>query len=63
MTHALAMSKRSYPTLVKDVLGLFGIAVFIVVMIALAAGVTWLVVKVSPSPEKKKQRAALKQRT
>jgi uncharacterized membrane protein len=61
MTHALAMSKRSYPTFVKDALGLFGIAVFIVVIIALAAGVTWLVVKVSPSPEKKKQRAALKQ--
>jgi hypothetical protein len=43
---------------VKDVLGLIGIAVFIVAIIALAAGVTWLVVKVSPSPEKKKQRAA-----
>jgi len=61
MTHALAMSSRSYPTFVKDVLGLIGIALFIVAIISLAAGVTWLVVKISPSPEKKKQRAALKQ--
>jgi hypothetical protein len=63
MTHALAMSSRSYPTSVKDALGLIGIAVFIVLMIALSAGVTWLVVKVSPSPEQKRQRAALKQQT
>jgi hypothetical protein len=48
---------------VKDVLGLVGIAVFIVAIIALAMGVTWLVVKVSPSPEKKRQRAALKQQS
>jgi hypothetical protein len=61
MTHALAMSSRSYPTLVANVLGLIGIVLFIVAIISLAAGVTWLVVKVSPSPEKKKQRAALKQ--
>jgi hypothetical protein len=46
---------------VKDVLGLVGIGVFIAAIIALAMGVTWLVVKVSPSPEKKRQRAALKQ--
>jgi hypothetical protein len=46
---------------VKDVLGLVGIAVFIVVIVALAAGVTWLVVKLSPSPEEKRRRAALKQ--
>ena len=39
-------------------LGLLGILVFIVCVIALAAGVTWLVVRVSPSPEKKKQKAA-----
>ena len=63
MTHALAMSSRSYPTLVKDVLGLIGIALFIVAIISLAAGVTWLVVKVSPSPDEKKRRAALKQQT
>ena len=61
MTHALAMSSRSYPTFVKDVLGLIGIALFIVAIISLAAGVTWLVVKISPSPDEKKRRAALKQ--
>lgn len=35
------------------VLGLLGIAVFIVCMIALAAVVTWTVVKVSPKPAPK----------
>ena len=35
-------------------LGLVGIAFFIVCVIALAAGVTWLVVKLSPAPNKKK---------
>ncbi|HUZ81030.1 MAG TPA: hypothetical protein VMU73_02185 [Gaiellaceae bacterium] len=40
-----------------DVLGLFGLAVFIVCTIALAAGVTWLVVQISPSPAKKKAKA------
>jgi hypothetical protein len=39
---------------VANVLGLFGILVFIVVMICLAAGVTWLVVRVSPDPNKKR---------
>jgi len=34
-------------------LGLVGIAVFIPCVIALAAGVTWVVVRLSPSPEKK----------
>jgi hypothetical protein len=38
---------------VTTVLGLLGIAVFIVCVIALAAGVTWLVVKVSPLPRAK----------
>jgi hypothetical protein len=33
---------------VVTVLGLFGIVVFILCIIALAAGVTWIVVKVSP---------------
>jgi zinc and cadmium transporter len=33
---------------------LFGILVFIVVMICLAAGVTWVVVRVSPNPNKKR---------
>jgi hypothetical protein len=39
---------------VENALGLFGILVFIVVMIALAAGVTWVVVRVSPDPNKKR---------
>ena len=39
------------------VLGLIGIAVFIAVILALAAGVTWLVVRFSPSPQKKKKAA------
>jgi hypothetical protein len=39
---------------VADVLGLLGIIVFIACIIALAAGVTWLVVKVSPTPNAKK---------
>jgi hypothetical protein len=38
---------------VATALGLVGIAVFIVCVIALAAGATWLVVKVSPNPESK----------
>ena len=45
------------------VLGIIGIAAFIAAILALSAGVTWLVVKISPSPERKKQRAALKQQT
>jgi hypothetical protein len=41
---------------VATALGLVGIVIFIVCVIALAAGVTWLVVKISPNPEDKKQR-------
>ncbi len=41
-----------------DVLGLIGIAVFVVCMVSLAAGVTWVVVRLSPSPAKKKAKAA-----
>jgi len=33
------------------VLGLIGFAVFIVGVVSLAAGVTWLVVRVSPLPD------------
>jgi hypothetical protein len=33
-------------------LGLIGIIAFIVCVVALAAGVTWVVVRVSPSPKK-----------
>jgi hypothetical protein len=40
-----------------DVLGLMAFAVFIVCVIAAAAGVTWLVVKISPA---KKPAAAPK---
>jgi hypothetical protein len=36
---------------------MLGIVVFIACMIALSAGVTWLVVRVSPSPAKKKAKA------
>jgi hypothetical protein len=38
----------------ENVLGLIGIALFIVAIIALAAGVTWVVVRVSPNPTKKR---------
>jgi hypothetical protein len=40
------------------VLGLIGLAVFIVGVIALAAGVTWLVVKISPSKEDAEPRSS-----
>jgi hypothetical protein len=38
---------------VATVLGLIGLAVFIVCVVALAAGVTWLVVRLSPPPSSK----------
>jgi hypothetical protein len=38
---------------VTTALGLIGIIVFIVCVIALAAGVTWLVVKLTPSRPKR----------
>jgi hypothetical protein len=37
---------------VANVLGLIGMGVFIVCIIALAAAVTWLVVRLSPAPKK-----------
>jgi hypothetical protein len=37
------------------VLGLFGLIVFCTAVISLAAGVTWLVVKIFPSASKKKK--------
>jgi hypothetical protein len=40
---------------VAEVLGVIGIIVFIVCVIALAAGVTWLVVRLSPKPGGKKK--------
>jgi hypothetical protein len=42
----------------EDILGLFGMVIFIVATIALAAGVTWVVVKVTPSGPRKKPAPA-----
>jgi hypothetical protein len=42
---------------VETVLGLIGMVIFIVAAISLAAGVTWLVVKITPSGPKKKPDA------
>jgi hypothetical protein len=41
---------------VENVLGILGLAVFIVGVIALAAGVTWAVVKISPTPGARKKK-------
>jgi hypothetical protein len=43
---------------VATVLGLIGLVVFIVCVIALAAGITWLVVKISPKKEKAEPRSS-----
>jgi hypothetical protein len=43
---------------VENVLGLLGLALFIVCVISLAAGVTWLVVRFSPNPNNKKKKQA-----
>ena len=37
----------------ETVLGLIGLAVYIVVIVGLACGVTWVVVKLSPSKSQK----------
>jgi hypothetical protein len=42
---------------VANVLGLIGIVVFIACVITLAASVTWVVIRISPSPDKKKPSA------
>ena len=39
------------------VLGLLGLLVYIVAIVSLAAGVTWIVVKVSPSKAQKQLEA------
>ena len=44
--------------MVANVLGLLGIVLFIACVIALAASVTWLVVKISPKPGNKKPKPA-----
>jgi hypothetical protein len=41
----------------STVLGLLGLIIFCAAVISCAAGVTWLVVKVFPSGEKKKAEA------
>jgi hypothetical protein len=43
---------------VANVLGLLGMIVFIACVIALAASVTWLVVRISPKPGAKQRKAA-----
>jgi hypothetical protein len=40
------------------VLGLIGMVIFIVATIALAAAITWLVVKITPSGPRKKPEAS-----
>ena len=40
------------------VLGLIGLVVFIVCVIALAAGITWIVVRLSPKPGNKNKQPA-----
>jgi len=42
---------------VANVLGLVGFVAFIAGVIGIAAGVTWLVVKVSPSPGSKQKHS------
>jgi len=49
----MPLASPGYPSSVT-VLGIIGIAAYISVVVALAAGVTWLVVRVSPKPNSKK---------
>ena len=42
----------------ETVLGLLGLILYVVAVISLAAGVTWLVVRLFPTKEKKKADAA-----
>jgi hypothetical protein len=41
----------------ETVLGLIGLAIYIVCIVGLAAGVTWVVVKLSPSKAQKQLEA------
>jgi hypothetical protein len=43
---------------VATAFGLVGVVLFIGAVVALAAGVTWLVVRISPNPENKKEKKA-----
>ncbi len=45
-----------------QVIGLLGLLVYIAVIVALAAGITWIVVKLSPS-KSQKQLEARQQKT
>jgi hypothetical protein len=56
MTHARGM--RLFYEAVDVLLGLLGLAVFIPCVISLAAGVTWLVVRISPAAKPEKPDAA-----
>ncbi len=55
---SLARRREGYPKRVETVLGLIGLVLFIVAVVALAAGITWLVVRFSPNPENKRKKAA-----
>ena len=52
----LGGSRRYSTAVVATVLGLIGMVLFIVAVISLAAGVTWLVVKITPSEPRKKRK-------
>jgi hypothetical protein len=41
----------------EDVLGVIGLVVFVAAVIALAAGMTWAVIKISPSRDRPKKAA------
>jgi hypothetical protein len=43
---------------VENILGIIGLIAFIAGVIALAAGVTWLVVRLSPKPGRRKKQPA-----
>ena len=42
----------------ETVLGMLGLVVFIVAVIAIAAAVTWLVIKITPAEKEKKPETA-----
>jgi len=49
------LAARGYPTpAMEDLLGIIGIIIFCACVISLAAAITWLVVKLSPSKSAKK---------
>ena len=46
---------------VDTFLGLLALVAYIICIVALAAAVTWLVVRLSPSPEQRRAKEAAKQ--